>query len=67
MRLEEIGRRVAEELESVAALGHGRALDDEALELHGANLRAVLFLLASLLIVLVTVELALDAIAGAME
>ena len=67
MRLEEIGGVIAEELKSVAPLGHGRALDDEALELHGADFRAVLLLLAALLVVLVAVELALDAVAGAME
>ncbi len=46
-RLEQIGGAVMEKLHSVAALGHGRALDDEALKLDSADFRAILLLLAS--------------------
>jgi hypothetical protein len=58
---------VAKEFKCVAALGHGGALDDEALEQDGTDLRSVLLLLAALLVVLVAVELALDPVASAME
>ena len=65
--LEEISSGVAEELHGVATLDHGEALGDKPLELDGADLGAILFLLAALLTILVTIELALNAIGRAME
>ena len=58
---------VAEELHAVAALDEGEALGQEAFQLDRADFRAVLFLLAALLGVLVVVELALHAVAGTVE
>ncbi len=67
LRLEQVGGIVAHELEGVAAFQQRDALGDEALELDTLDLRAVLLALAGALRFLVAVELALDALAGAME
>ena len=61
MALEGFSGVVAEELHAVAALDQRLPFGDEALELHRADFRAVLFLLAAPLRLLIVVELALDA------
>jgi hypothetical protein len=58
---------VAEELHAVAALRQGDALIDEALELDGFHLGAVLLALALTLGLLVGVELTLDALGRAVK
>ena len=65
--LELVGGLVAEELHAVAALDQRLPLGDEALEFDRADFRAVLFLLAAPLRLLVVVEFALDAADGAVE
>src|SRR5207245_11532028 len=65
--LELIGREVAEKLHAVAAFDESEALGQQALQLDGADFRAVLLLLATLLGVLVVVELALHAVGGAVK
>jgi len=62
-----LGGLVAEELHAVAAFDEGYALGRETLQFDGADLRAVLFLLAALLGVLVVVELALNPVGSAMK
>ena len=61
MALEGLGCVVAKELHAVAALDQRLPFGDKALELHRADLRAVLFLLAAPLRLLIVVELALEA------
>ena len=67
MAFEQLGGVVAEELDAVAALDQRQPLGDQALQLDRADFRAVLFLLAALLRLLVVVEFALDAVDGAVE
>src|SRR3979411_3265435 len=67
MALELLSGEVAKQLHAVAAFDERQALGDEALQLDRADLGAVLFLLAALLRDLVVVELAFDAIGGAVE
>ena len=67
MALELVGGEVAEELHAVAAFDQREAFGHKAFQFDGADLRAVLLLLAALLRVLVVVELALDAVGGAVE
>ena len=67
MALELVGGEVAEELHAVAAFDQRDALGHEAFQFDRADLGAVLLLLAALLRVLVVVELALDAVGGAVE
>src|SRR6266540_5788144 len=63
--LELVGSQVAEELHAVAAFDEREAFGHEAFQFDRADLRAVLFLLATLLRDLVVVKLALDAVCGA--
>ena len=65
--LVELGGVVAGKFEGVAALDQAQALADEALELDGLDLGAVLFGLAAALCLLVGVELALDAVGLAVK
>ncbi len=67
MALELVGGQVAEELHAVAAFDQRDPLSDEALQLDRADFRAVLFLLAALLRNLVVVDLAYDAVGGAVK
>jgi hypothetical protein len=67
MPLELIDGLVAKELHAFAALNEGLSFGREALELDGADLGAVLLFLAAPLRLLIVVELALDALRGAME
>ncbi len=67
MLLEVLGGRIAEELEGVAALDKREALGEEAFQLDGADLGAVLLALGALLRGFVGVELAADAVDAAME
>ena len=67
MALELVGGEVAEELHAVAAFDEREALGHQPFQFDRPNLRAVLFLLAALLGVLVVVELALHAVGGAVE
>jgi hypothetical protein len=52
---------------SLAALDEAEAIGQEAFELDGADFRAVLFLLAALLGVLIVVERTLHTVGGAVE
>ena len=61
MALERLGSVIAEELHAVAALDQRLSLCDEALELHRADFRAVLLLLAAPLRLLIVVELPFNA------
>jgi hypothetical protein len=65
--LELVGGQVAEELHAVAAFDERQAFGQQALQFDRADLRAVLFLLATLLRVFVVVELALYALSGAVK
>jgi len=65
--LEVLGRAVPEELAGVAALDEREALGEEAFQLDGADLGAVLLALGALLVRFVVVELAADAVDAAME
>ena len=67
MNLEAFGGLVAEELHAVAAFDQRDALGREPLEFDRSHLRAVLLALTLLLRLLVVVELAFDAIGGAVE
>jgi hypothetical protein len=67
MPLEQVGGVVAKEVHGVAALDQGEALGYEAFELHRADFRAVLLLLAALLDDFVVVKLAEHTVNGAME
>lgn len=67
MDLKSFDRLVAEEFQAVAALDQRDALSSEALEFDRSHFRAVLLALALMLRLLVVVELAFDAIDGAME
>ena len=62
-----VGGLVAEELHAVPALDQRLPLGREALQFDRADFRAVLFLLAAPLRLLVVVEFALDAADGAVE
>ncbi len=62
-----VGGGVAEGFDAVAAVEEHFAVGEQALEFDRADFGAVLFALAALLGVLVVVELALDAVDGAME
>ncbi len=64
---EQLGSVLPEKLEGVAPLDQGQPLGDQAFQLDGADFRAVLFLLAAALPVLVAVELALYAVHRAVE
>jgi hypothetical protein len=65
--LEVLAGLVAHQLEGVAALDERLSLGDEPLQLDGLDLGAVLLLLAPALRLLVVVELARDAVGGAVE
>ena len=67
MALELIGGLVAEEFHAVAAFNQRHALGDEAFEFDGADLRAVLLLLAAPLRLFVVVEFPSDPVGGAVE
>jgi hypothetical protein len=67
LTLELVGREVAEQLHAVAAFDQREAFGHEAFQFDRADLRAVLFLLAALLRVLVAVEIALHAVGSAVE
>ena len=67
MAFELLGGDIAEEFHGVTAFDERQAFGQEALEFDGANFRAVLFLLAALLSVLVVVEFALHTVGGSME
>ena len=67
MALELVGSEVAEQLHAVVAFDEREPLGHEALQFDRPNLRAVLFLLAALLRVLIVVELALHAVGCAVE
>ena len=67
MPLELIDGLVAKELHAIAALNQRLSLGRQALKLDGADLGAVLLFLAAPLRLLIVVELALDALRGAME
>jgi hypothetical protein len=67
VRLEQLGRMVAHELEGVAPFDEGDALGDQAFELDGLDLGAVLCALGAALGRLVVVEVALDPGDRAME
>ena len=60
-------RPVAEEFHGVAPFDQGHALGGEALQLDRADLGAILLALTTLLRLLIVVELALDALIGAVE
>ena len=62
-----VGGLVAEEFHAVAAFDERDALGHQALQLHRADFRAILFLLATLLGVLVVVQGALHAVGGTVE
>src|SRR5262249_37635149 len=62
MNAEQLGRRIADKLEAVAAFEQRQTFADEALELHREDFGAVLLMLACPLRGLVNVELTLDAI-----
>ncbi len=67
MVLELVGGLVAEEFHAVAAFDERDALGHQTLQFHRADFRAVLFLLAALLGILVVVEGALHAVGGTVE
>ncbi|KXF77127.1 hypothetical protein ATN84_25630 [Paramesorhizobium deserti] len=67
LSFEQVGRIVAHELEGVAALQKRDAFGDAALKLDALHFATVLLALADALGILVVVELALDAFAGAVE
>ena len=67
MALELFGGLVAEEFHAVPALDEGLSLRREALQFDRADFRAVLFLLAAPLRLLVVVEFPLDPADGAVE
>ena len=67
VRLEAGGGRVAELFQALAPFDECRALADQAFEFDRADFRAVLFLLAAFLRLLVGIERALDVGRGAME
>ncbi len=67
MALELVGGEVAEELHAIATFDEREAFGHEAFQFDRADLRAVLFLLAALLRVLIVVEIALHAVSGAVE
>ena len=67
LRLVKVGGFVAHDFEHVAALDIGDALGREPLQLDGLHFRAVLFVLARPLCLLVAVEVTGDALGGAVE
>ena len=67
MALELVGGLVAEEFHGVAALDERDAFGRQPFQLDRPDLGAVLFLLAAPLGLLIVVELALDAVRGAVE
>ncbi len=67
MALEVLAGLVAHQLEGVAALDERLPLGNQALEFDGLDLGAILLALAPALCLLVVVELAGDAVGGAVE
>jgi hypothetical protein len=65
--LELVGREVAKEFHAISAFAERETFGHEAFQFDRADLRAVLFLLAALLRVLVAVEIALHAVGSAVE
>ena len=63
----QLGGRIADELEAVAALDQGEPLRHQALKLHGPHLGAVLLALARALGALVGIQVALDPVDAPVE